>query len=224
MKDFVVIVQGASSHVTKQKESLRDANVIFSTWIGEESKYTNDDIVLFNQKPSYLGPCNLNLQKQSTLAGLFKAKEMGFTRALKIRSDLTTTNYNQLFNLIDNEDLNFLCWHHHEVYPKCPGYLVDYLMSGKIDDLIKLWEINDMSKCKVPEIILTEQYINKLMNSVEISYFLPKLNGDNDLHWLKNNLMLSSYQANNKYDKFGKFDFSANKQHLALDYMKFLIK
>jgi hypothetical protein len=190
--------------------------------MGEEEKYSENDDVIFNEIPSYSGPANLNYQKVSTLSGLKKAKELGYDRALKLRGDIIPTNINELIKSFDNDSLNFLCWHCHEVYPNCPGYLIDYLMSGKIDYLIELWDIEDMSWCTVPEIHLTQQYISKLINRVNIKYFLPELNPNNDLFWIKRGVNLSSYQANTIYDKYRKYDFDLNKEHLVSDYIKFL--
>ena len=68
---------------------------------------------------------------------------MIFKKCLKLRSDIAPTNAHEFIKLLNNDNLNFLCWHCHEVYPKCPGYLVDYLMSGDIDDLIELFDIQD---------------------------------------------------------------------------------
>lgn len=222
MKDFVIIVQGTSVNVESLKESLQEYNVIYSTWKGEETKYSTKDTVIFNELPNYFGPANLNLQKITTLNGLYKAKELGFKRALKLRSDILPTNINEFVKSLNNNSLNFLCWHCHEVYPNCPGYLIDYLMSGNIDDLIELWDIGDMTWCTVPEIHITQQYITKLMNRVKIEYFLPKLNSNSDLFWVKHGINLSSYQANTVYDKYRKYDFELNKEHLVSDYIKFL--
>lgn len=222
MNDFVIIVQGSSSYVKILREALFGFNIIYSTWLGEESNFLETDIVIFNRLPDFHGPANLNLQKTTTISGLKKAKEMGYKRALKIRSDIVPTNINKLINYLDNDAINFLCWHLHEVYPGCPGYLVDYLMSGDIDHLLKLWDIQDMSWCSVPEIFLTYQYITKLIDTVRIEYFLPFLNETNDLYWIKNNLNLSSYKENDIYDKYRKYDFGLNKEFLITDYCKFL--
>lgn len=222
MKDFVIIVQGASTYVNQLKDSLKGFNIIFSTWVGEESKYLEGDIVVYNNMLEYAGPSNLNLQKTTTISGLNKAKELGYKRALKLRSDILPTNMTNFIKSLDNDLLNFLCWHCHEVYPQCPGYLIDYLMSGTIEDLLTLWDIQDMSWCVVPEIHITQQYITKLMGKVGMNYFLPDLTKDNDLFWLKRSVMLSSYQANHIYDKYRKFDFDLNKEHLTNNYIKFL--
>jgi len=224
MKDFVIVVQGGSIHVEEIRKALKGFNVIFSTWEGNESKYLDSDIVVYNKIPTYTGPANLNLQKITTMSGLTKAKELGYKRALKLRSDLVPTNSNDFIKLLDNDYLNFLCWHSHEVYPDCPGYLVDYLMSGKIDDLLVLWDIKDMSWCNVPEIHITQQYINELMDKVDVEYFLQELNEKNDLFWIKRGINLRTYQANKTYNKFGKFNFELNKEHLVSNYTKFLKK
>ena len=222
MKDLAIIVQGQSSYLEILKKSLTGLNVIYSTWVGEENKYSNNDIVIFNEKPKHPGPCNFNFQITSTIAGLKKAKELGFKKSLKLRSDIVPTNAHEFIKLLNNDKLNFLCWHCHEVYPKCPGYLVDYLMSGDIDDLIELFDIQDTSWCSVPEIHLTHQYITKLIKKTEIEYFLPKLNRDNDLIWLKRNIELSSYRNIGSYDYYKKYDFSLDKNHITDEYIKFL--
>ena len=92
-------------------------------------------------------------------------------------------------------------------------------MSGNIDYLIELFNIQDTSWCLVPEIHLTHQYIIKLMKKVEIKYFLPNLNSDNDLIWLKPNIELSSYKNIGAYDYYKKYDFSSNKDHLTDEYI-----
>lgn len=209
MKDLAIVVQGPSNYVSHFKR-IFGKNLIFSTWIGEENKYTNGDVVIFNQTPLDCGPANFNLQKVSTINGLLKAKDLGYDYALKIRSDLIPTNSLNFLKLLENDNLNFLCWYLHEVYPKCSGYLIDYLMSGRISTLLKIWEVNIF--CRVPEIMITHQYISNLSN-IDINFFLPFLNGDNDLYWIKNNKLLSSYNS----DRI----FSLDKKFLNNNYLNF---
>ena len=224
MNKLGILIQGSSSNVEEQKSKWGDKlnDLLFSTWVGEEIKYKNTDKVIFNDYPADFGSANFNLQIITTINGLTEMKKLGYTHVLKLRSDLVPTNYQDFLKLIDNDNLNFLCWHEHIVYDNCPGYLVDYLMSGPIDDMINLWSIND-NFCVVPEIILTWSYISKLSN-LPINYFLDSLNTNNDLLWIKNNIHLSSYQSNNIYDKYKKYDFSLNKENLKSDYLKFLNK
>ena len=217
MDNLAIIIQGPSNYVNQIKNSFIGYDLIFSTWSGSQSKYEITDVVIYNELPIYSGPSNMNLQKITTINGLLKAKELGYSKALKIRSDLIPNNINEFIKLLNNDKLNFLSWHYHEVYDNCPGYLIDYLMSGYIDDLIDLWDINDMSSCNVPEIILTQRYISKLMDKVDINYFLDGLSVNNDLFWLKNGISLKSYQVNNTYDKYRKFEFGLNNE-----YIKFL--
>jgi hypothetical protein len=224
IKDFVIIIQGPGTYSKILRERLKEYPIIFSTWIGEESYFESEDIVIFNQIPEFAGPANLNYQKISTLSGLKLAKENGYKMALKLRSDVIPNNIDKLIESFDRDSLNFLCWHCHEVYPECPGYLVDHLMAGEIDNLIKLWDIEDMSWCNVPEIHITQQYITKLIDKVKIQYFLDALNDDNELYWIKRKINLSSYKENRIHDNYRKYDFSLSTDHLTENYTRFLKK
>jgi hypothetical protein len=75
--------------------------------------------------------------------GLIKAKDLGYSHVLKLRSDLILTNPSKFLSILDLESLNFLCWADHKVYKNCQGYLVDYLIFGQVDEMIKLWEFED---------------------------------------------------------------------------------
>lgn len=211
--DFAVIIQGESRYVELLKSAFKGYNVIFSTWQGEESKYSNDDRVIYNLIPNNRGPYNLNLQKISTINGLLLAKKLGFKKVLKIRSDLIPKNTLEFLNLLNNNYLNFLCWHGHEVYPNCPGYLVDFLMSGSIDDLLNIWDIEDIAWCTVPEIFLTSSVVNKYKDTNNINYILNDIKESNDLFWIKNNKNISSFNKRSEY--------SMTKEHLKPDYLKF---
>ena len=111
MNKICLIIQGASDYVTILKEKYKnmDIQIIFSTWEGEESKYNENDIVIFNKMPIERGIQNVMLQQLSTYNGLLKAKEMGFENAIKIRSDAYFTDLSYfLTNEIDYNKLNFL--------------------------------------------------------------------------------------------------------------------
>lgn len=222
MRDIAIVIQGPSDYVVQQKRAWKGYgnHCIFSTWVGEQNKYKSSDNVVFNEIPVDSGCANINYQIGSTLQGLKLAKELGYDRALKLRSDLIPTNYKNFLDTIDNDNYNFLCWHHHMVYHNCPGYLVDYLMSGNVDMLIKLWDINELF-CAVPQIMLTWNYI-KNCSDVQIVYFLNSLSQVNDLFWIKRGIYLSSYQKNKIYDKYDRFTFGQNLQHLSQTYLSFL--
>lgn len=217
---IAIVIQGPSSNVSEQKEAWKGFPVIFSTWKDSEHLYDASDNVIFTRSPVYRGPSNFWMQQLSTMTGLLKAKEMGYQYCLKLRSDLVPTNAQLFVECLDKEKLNFLCWHNHEVYPNCPGYLVDYLMSGPTDQLINLWQTED-AFCAVPEVIMTWNYITKC-KSFPKKYFLSDLNENNDLRWIKKGIILSSYKNEPSYDVYKKFYFSNEDAHLTESYIDFL--
>jgi hypothetical protein len=221
INDVAIVIQGASSHVDLLKEKYKNFNIIFSTWVGNEHLYKNDDVVLYNEIPVNKGPANFNLQKVSTLNGIKKAIELKYKYILKIRSDMFLTNTNNFFNILDFEKLNFLCWHHHEVYRNCKGYLVDYFMFGKSEDMYSLWDIDDFSWCVVPEIFITNKYIKDLKDK-PINFLLERLNNENDVCWIKNNLFLSSYSNIPSFNS--KNTFSITQEYLSNNYLNFTNK
>lgn len=219
MNKLAIIIQGASTNVNEQKEKWACVkhDIIFSTWLGFESHYDNADNVIFSEIPES-SPMNFFHQVISTYKGLLKAKELGYEYVLKLRSDLIPTNCSKFLELIDNKDFNFLAWQRHQVYPNCQGYLVDYLMSGYIDDMLKLWNINECLTI-VPEVNLTNNFINNLesFSTTKIKYFLDNLSNTNNLFWVKRNFYLSECQEH--YKLHG--GFSNDTQYLNKNYMNF---
>ena len=88
----VIIIQGPSSNVLELKKAWLGYDIIWSTWFGEENNYNENDIVVYSDKPNESGVGNLNLQLITTHSGLIKAKELGYDRAFKWRSDMIPTN------------------------------------------------------------------------------------------------------------------------------------
>jgi hypothetical protein len=220
--DSVVVIQGPSTQVEYAKNSFSGYNLIFSTWNGSESKYKESDLVIFNEMPEYKGPMNMNLQKITTVAGLQLAKKLGYKYALKIRSDLIPTDYLQLIELFDYTKLNIFAWQHHRVFTGCPGYLTDHLMFSDIDTLLDLWNIEDMTWNSVPEIIMTHQYIQKLIHKIDVKYFINELTKENDLFWIKRNQYLSDFIIPPKYNPRDVHKYTDTKCFLNFDYIKFL--
>lgn len=188
-KKIAIVIQGPSLYVNEVKNAWKgfNDNLIFSTWKGDENKYDDNDIVIFNDPPIISGPRNFNYQKISTYNGLLKAKELGYTYALKIRSDYLPTNANEFIKLLDLNKLNFLSWDYTTflwtTYPTFNGYLDDHFSFGKIDDMLTLWNI-PFNFCDSPETMLTWNYISKLKH-IDVNYILPKLNNNNDLYYIK---------------------------------------
>lgn len=199
---IAIIIQGPSLYVNEVKSAWKgfDNNLIFSTWKGDENKYNENDIVIFNDTPTTSGPRNINYQKISTYNGLLKAKELGYKYVLKIRSDYLPTNANEFIKLLDLNKLNFLKWDYTTflwtTYPTFKGYFDDHFSFGKIDDMLTLWDI-PFNFCDSPETMLTWNYISKLKH-IDVNYILPKLNNNNNLYYIKfNNKNLNNCFAHN---------------------------
>jgi hypothetical protein len=152
-----VVVQGPtySQWITKVKESWVGYQVIFSTWdSADKSLYDESDIVIYNPHPALAGIKNLNYQKVSTINGVIKAKELGWDRVLKVRSDFSTTTADGLFKLFDKTKLNLHGYWH-------LGYISDFFMEGEVDDILKLFDV--CINGRFPEWHLTRQlYITEL--------------------------------------------------------------
>jgi hypothetical protein len=194
--NFVILISGKSTNVLEIKNAFSGFNLIFSTWKGDEQNYHSDDVVLFNEPPLETGPHNFFYQKVCTLNGLYLCKEKGYEYVLKIRNDLIPTNTNDFINIIDFNKINFIGQHIGS--PESDRYFIDYFMSGKTEDLIKLWEVDDIRNSDFVEQILTRRFYNHL-NNIPVNFILNNLNDNNDLYWLKNNIKISEYKKHDCY-------------------------
>lgn len=186
-----VIIQGPSNYVLELKEAWKGIDIIWSTWVGEENKYTKNDICIFSEIPKDKGTCNLALQKKSTLQGILKAKELGYDRVIKCRSDIIPINLSK-FLLLFKDNLNFTFWHTHRY-----GYFVDYIMEGETDDVLQCWSFLK-TVGEYSEELLTN-HILKNFPLEKFNFFGKNLNKDNDLFWIKRNIKLSTYNTDSTY-------------------------
>jgi len=207
MNDFCIIIQGPSNYVGTIKDSFTQCNIplIFSTWNNELDKYNESDIVVLNEKPEHNGVGNINLQMKTTLGGLNKAKELGFKRALKFRSDMIPTNPLKFIEFFKDNMLTFFCWHY-APQGSVSGYMVDYFMAGEIDDLIKIWTIDNYNHW-IAEVIMTNNIIHHLSDS-KPKFIINDLTNENDIYWLKYNQKLSEYKTINSGSYFGAIDLN----------------
>lgn len=160
---LAIIIQGALLRendftletVRIYKKHFLCAKIILSTWNTEDYEYLEKfssegiDIVL-SEKPLNLGISNVNLQIQSTKAGMARAKQLGCEYAIKTRSDqrIYATDIEEfLFNLLDKFPL------HDEVQVQRKRLVVfslntflyrvygisDMFMFGNIDDMLLYW-------------------------------------------------------------------------------------
>ena len=179
-----IVVQGPTNPERSPRDLGWENNVIYSTWKGSEEFYKKTETVVFSDTPSFPGISNWMYQKKSTLAGLYLAREMGFDRALKWRSDFKVKNP-ELFLSLFEDKINFYAWHDH-----CGGYLIDYFIEGGVSDLINLFE--NSKDDKFPEKNLTDSFFELRL---EAAFILPKLK-EADAFWIKNGFWLSENNFN----------------------------
>jgi hypothetical protein len=206
MENICLIIQGPSNNVDiiKQKYKNMNIQIIFSTWEGEESKYNENDIVIFNKMPIERGIQNVMLQQLSTYNGLLKAKEIGFENAIKIRSDAYFTDLPQfLTNEIDFNKLNFLFFldYHRTDGPDKNGnyykYLYDFTQVSSIDNLLKMWNFK-YDKCSYSEQLTTNHVFNTFIRD-NIAFIGNYLTKDCDIYWISRKMYLST--VDRKYYK-----------------------
>ena len=154
-----ILYTGKSEFINEIKKikNYNNYNFIFSTWKGNESKYEKNDVVVFNDTSNLAIKTSLELQRITILEGLKKSKELGFRRTLKLRDDLIPTNLDKFLELINNENINILCWHEHNI--GLPGYFVDYLISGETDLLIDVYSNIDINFHQVSEAPYTKSLL-----------------------------------------------------------------
>jgi hypothetical protein len=186
-KDLCVVIQGPSSHVSDLKKSWEEylPDVVFSTWKedGISLLYQDSDVVIQNNIPSVFGIRNLNLQRISTFSGIKFAKENGYQRVLKIRSDMTPIAAKKFIGLFHGDDENSkknfyaFSWINHK-----NGYYTDYFMCGDIASMEYVWDFDGTSSYDYPEQAITEK-IKDLDKPIVECYH--KMNYENDIFWHK---------------------------------------
>lgn len=184
-----IVIQGPSSYVEELKQAWTGFDLIWSTWCGSESKYSSEDIAIFNYQPEESGTGNIAWQRLSTMEGIKKAKELGYTHVLKWRSDMLPTDSKKLTNLFNTDTLNFLAWH-------SDGYFVDYLMYGPIEQMLVAWEFETNTGSFAEQILTDNIWKNQF---TDFHFIVHKLAADNDILWMKYNVSLLTYQQQTCY-------------------------
>jgi len=206
MDKICLIIQGSSDYVNIIKEKYKDSNIqiIFSTWVGEESKYNENDIVIFNKMPQERGVQNVMLQQLSTYNGLLKAKELGFKNAIKIIEDTYFTELSLfLKNDIDYNKLNFLFFldYHRIGGPDKSNnnykYFCDYIQVSTVDNLLKMWDFK-YDKCSYSEQLTTKHIFNSFKKE-EITFIGNYLTKDCDIYLISRKLYLSTLNNHTHY-------------------------
>jgi hypothetical protein len=182
MKKVCIVIQGPSNHVPLLKEKWgTEIPLIWSTWIGEESKYDSNDIVVFSEPPVDRGVHNLYMQTVTTLNGINKAKELGFENVIKMRSDQFPTNPTKFVNLFDENKITFLSGMDYTTGP----LLIDYFMGGSIHDVELLWSFPKLS-FRFPEQAITSQLKNTELKT-RVSFTHNTMSTENEVWWVDRN-------------------------------------
>ncbi len=194
----VIVVQGPATkqYVDDIKECWKGFPIIFSTWEDTPSSFfETDDMVIYNKYPESRTPMNWPLQRLSTLNGLILAKKKGYVRALKWRFDFKTNNGSGLFSLFDKEKLNYYAF----VPNKYGGYITDFFMEGDIDELIDIFQVQEIGP--FAERIMTDQI--ELLGFLDKSNFVcKKLCPEINVFWTKKNYWLD---ANKNFPQYGDY-------------------
>jgi len=207
MEKICLIIQGPSNNVNIIKEKYKNTNIqiIFSTWIGEESKYNENDIVIFNKMPRERGIQNVMLQQISTYNGLIKAKELGFNNAIKIRSDCYFTDIDTFLKKnIDYNKINFLYFLDYyringpDIKNNIYKYFCDYVQISNIDKLLRMWNFKYDYNTSYAEQLITNHIFNTFKKE-EIIFAGNYLTKNCDIFWISRNLYLSNLNNDSHY-------------------------
>jgi len=184
-----VVVQGQTypEYIDSVRRGWEGYQIIFSTWDTTDKRYyKEDDIVIYNPVPADCGTKNLNLQKISTINGFLKAKELGWTRALKARSDFSTTTADGFFELFDSSKLN--------LHGYWNGYINDFYMEGEIDDILTLFDVPPGGS--FPEWNLTKQLYDSKLNEKSHCIVNGLKFNEADIKWERMGYWFSSHVGN----------------------------
>ena len=158
--------------------------LIFSTWPDADlSKFYSNETVVISEVPENKGVFNFHLQRISTIAGMKHAQDLGWTRAIKWRSDMIPKGGESFWNLFDTEYLNFYMW-----VDVQGGYLTDYFMEGNIDEIMGIFDVENEGP--FPEWNVTTR-VRDLGLWDKLKCIGGFLGGKADVHWMTKGFWLS---------------------------------
>jgi hypothetical protein len=156
---------------------IKNIPTIITTWNDESQekiillkKYALD--IIFNTPPKFSGgPGRVNYPNTTLLSGLHRAKELGFSHALRFRADNYCPTINEFITIFANESqtkLVGLCWFSH-ILDKSPyGYIMEHIMYGPIHLLIEYRSNFQIEgDARFVEAFLQESYLKKTPVSYE---------------------------------------------------------
>jgi hypothetical protein len=175
-----ILIQGPTDrlHIQENKKCWKNYDIIFSTWVdSDKTAYDTTDTILYNEYPISSHPNNWGLQRVSTLNGIVLAKELGYDRVLKWRSDFKTNNAKNLLNLFDIDKFNF-----YSFIDQRGGYITDFFMEGNINEMYNIF--NTAEGGEFPERILTTR-VYELGLDKKSNFICNSLNAESNIYWHK---------------------------------------
>lgn len=161
---FAILMQGPLDCYTPMalkltKQSSPETPIILSTWRGYSSKLIEQceeyaDAVLMNTMPTKSGPNGLNLfrQQSGVIFGLNELAKLGFTYALKMRTDTSiygNLDFEKLVSLIHSDyasEFNLkgkILFSGVNSWKYIPYHLTDQYQFGLVCDLLNYWSFEE---------------------------------------------------------------------------------
>ena len=150
----------------------RDFPCIISTWDNEDQTsidtlklYALD--VILNKQPEYNGIQNINYVTCSIQSGLARAEMLGYTHALRFRTDIFCPTIKEFISVFENESIDKLvglCWfnHYEPSYGHPHGYIMDHVIFGPIDKLLMYYyPVQDKGDKRHSETFFQDSYFKK---------------------------------------------------------------
>jgi hypothetical protein len=168
-KKIFLVIQGHTEFCDQILENVKTTeNVIWSTDDDTDpthlEKIKNSNVRLVtSKKPDFSGYGNVNLQINSTLQGLYLAKELGADYVIKMRSDMVFSDTNKFIDILNlNNKIYFLAYVNNLKSGNLPrerrdidewiskenlninnlegyNYVLDFINYGPIEKMISFW-------------------------------------------------------------------------------------
>lgn len=217
-KERCILIQGPTHPSKNTIGKIWKGNfIIWSCWEGDEIHYRGGGEVIYNKKPEFTTNKrhSLDLQRISTMNGLIRAKELGYSRVLKWRSDMIPTNPQKFLDGCLGGSLNIHSFHKHQ-----SGYITDFFMEGDVDDMIRLYSFPPL-KYNYPEEAITHQLFANGLDT-KVHFLVEDINETNDVLWLKRNSKFSDMLSEPQY--MNRFPFSKFNPNLILEELPITIR
>jgi hypothetical protein len=223
-----IVIQGPTNYCNQIAPIFKDIpNVVWSTWNDEPQK--NIDFisqyvpVILNDKPSFSGYLNVNMQTVSTLAGIKYLQEKGVTEILKTRGDIHISNTDKLLSLLKGKEVAFMVMckegvrsdlYYELVYPHYShDYPMDNIFYGFADNMFNFFNFIVDEWCNIPPeaLIAYHFFISKNLEfKLNYQYFIDNniyfflndcLKNKIELNWLKHNTdLVQMHNSKDYYD------------------------